>query len=60
MANTSEPVPMIHYECRTCGMQATMVVTPSAELAWLDHMENHGAKTNYGAWTWQVEPLPGL
>jgi len=50
-------VPMVHYECDVCHIAATCVVTPSAELAWLDHMETHSAKTAYKAWTWHVVPL---
>lgn len=57
MSDESKGVPMIHWECRTCGMSATCVVTPAAELAWLDHMDTHSAKFNYGAWTWTVVPL---
>lgn len=58
MSETGEVVEMVHYECYTCHMSATMVVTPSADLAWLDHMENHGAKKNYGRWCWAVLALP--
>jgi len=48
---------MIHYECHTCGVTATCVVTPASDLAWLDHMENHSAKKNYSAWSWTVVQL---
>lgn len=49
---------MAHYECQTCHMEATVVVTPSAELAWLDHMETHAVKDHYRMWTWSVVELP--
>jgi len=49
---------MVHYECYTCHMTATCVDTNASRLAWLDHMENHGAKQNYGSWTWTVVQLP--
>jgi len=49
---------MIHWQCHTCHVTATCVVTPSAELAWLDHMENHVMKKGYSQWTWTVVPLP--
>lgn len=49
---------MVHYECDRCGVSATCVVTPSAELAWLDHMASHGSWATYKAWTWTVQPLP--
>lgn len=48
---------MIHYQCYTCGVNATCVHTPSADLAWLDHMENHAERTNYGRWTWTAVQL---
>jgi len=51
---------MIHLECEVCGTYATCVATPSADLAWLDHMNTHSAKDAYKAWTWQVQRLPGL
>jgi len=54
---TGEEVQMVHYECTTCHMEATCVVTPAAELAWLDHMENHVVKDGYHAWTWTVLKL---
>jgi hypothetical protein len=57
MRTHGEAVPMVHYECYTCHMQATCVQTPSSDLAWLDHMENHGAKDNYGVWVWDVVPF---
>lgn len=49
---------MVHFECYVCKVSATCVQTPSADLAWLDHMENHGAKDAYGRWTWSVVTLP--
>lgn len=58
MQNRDEETAMIHYQCHTCGITATCVVTPVSDLAWLDHMDQHGAKTNYSAWTWAVIPLP--
>lgn len=57
MATSSEEVPMVRYECGVCSMSATNVVTPVSELAWLDHMETHSAKSAYKAWTWMVVPL---
>jgi hypothetical protein len=48
---------MVHYQCYTCGISATCVLTSSAELAWLDHMEIHAVKDNFGAWTWAVLQL---
>lgn len=49
---------MIHWQCGVCEVSATCVATPSAELAWLDHMENHAVKDLYQAWTWEIVPLP--
>jgi len=49
---------MIHYHCDTCGISATCVDTPSARLAWCDHMDNHAVKAGYGQWVWTVVPLP--
>jgi hypothetical protein len=49
---------MLHFQCETCGITATCVDTPSATLAWLDHMDNHAVKTGYRRWTWTVTPLP--
>lgn len=54
----SSPTQMIHFECRVCGISATCVATPSADLAWLDHMATHSASDAFGAWTWEVQPLP--
>jgi hypothetical protein len=48
---------MVHYQCRTCGLTATCVATPTAVLAWLDHMEGHAVRDNYDAWTWTVLQL---
>jgi len=58
MSNGSGETAMIHYECFTCGVTATCVVTSSATLAWLDHMENHAERKNYGQWSWTVLALP--
>jgi len=55
--NSQRMTSMIHYHCHTCGVNATCVLTNSAELAWLDHMENHAERKNYGAWTWTVVQL---
>jgi len=57
MQEAGAPVPMIHYECQTCGMTATCVVTPASGLAWHDHMAVHALVDNYRAWTWAVLPL---
>jgi len=48
---------MVHYQCEVCSMSATCVATPAAVLAWLDHMDRHGAKTAYRSWTWKVVEL---
>lgn len=48
---------MIHYECEVCGVSATCVITPSAELAWLDHMATHASPKAFQAWTWTAVPL---
>lgn len=58
MTETGRETAMVHYECSTCGMAATCVVTPSAELAWLDHMDTHALPRNYRAWTWSALELP--
>jgi len=58
MQASNEDTAMIHWECHTCGMAATCVLTSSATLAWLDHMENHALADNYSAWTWTVQKLP--
>lgn len=60
MTSEASHTDMIHLECHVCGITATCVATPSADLAWLDHMDTHSAKTAFSAWTWQVAPLPGL
>jgi len=57
MSSGNESTAMIHFECGTCGVNATCVDTPSARLAWYDHMENHALKQNYRAVTWVVVPL---
>lgn len=54
---TPPPTEMIHYECSECGMQATLVVTEDAAIAWLEHMESHGPMALYNAWAWTVVPL---
>lgn len=54
---SSRETEMIRYECQTCAMTATVVNTPSAVLAWLDHMDTHAVKDNYRAWTWAIVPL---
>lgn len=51
---------MMHLSCGICGMTATVVATPSADLAWADHMSNHGDPSNFRAWTWTVVPLTPL
>ena len=53
----SEETVMIRYECGICPMVATCVATPSADLAWQDHMNIHANKRSYRAWTWAVVPL---
>jgi hypothetical protein len=58
MNRDGEETAMVHYECHTCGMQATCVSTPSSSLAWLDHMETHVVKDGFSAWGWTVVPLP--
>lgn len=58
MPPSTETTAMIHYECYVCHVSATCVVTPSATLAWCDHMANHADPTHYGQWTWSVVPLP--
>jgi hypothetical protein len=55
--NSKRDTAMVHYSCRTCGVTATCVATPSAVLAWLDHMECHAVRDNYDAWTWVVQQL---
>lgn len=49
---------MVHYECGVCGVMATCVLNEPAQLAWLEHMDNHSAKTAWQAWYWDVVPLP--
>jgi len=49
---------MIHFECFTCGMQATIVNTESGKLAWLDHVNRHAVPENYGIWTWMAVQAP--
>lgn len=57
MQQSGRETDMIHLHCHVCGINATCVATPSADLAWLDHMETHSAKTSYSAWTWTVQQL---
>jgi len=48
---------MYHFECFTCGMQATIVGTEAGKLAWLDHMVTHAVPENYGIWTWHARKV---
>jgi len=48
---------MVHYQCGTCGITATMVITAASELAWLDHMATHAVPDNYRSWHWTVQQL---
>lgn len=57
---SGEGTAMVHYVCDTCGMSATMVATPTGDLAWLDHMATHAVKDGYRAYTWTVLRLEGL
>lgn len=57
MTSTDGSTAMVHYACRVCALTATCVATPTAVLAWLDHMENHAVRDAYDAWTWTVVPL---
>lgn len=58
MQDTDPGTSMVHFECHTCHMNATCVATPTATLAWLDHMDTHALPANYSAWTWTVVKLP--
>lgn len=58
MHESGGETPMVHYECYTCHISATCVFTPSADLAWLDHMETHAVRDNFGRWTWTAVALP--
>jgi len=58
MQDSTTDTAMVHFECHTCHMTATCVATAAAELAWLDHMDNHAEKKNYSAWSWTVARLP--
>lgn len=49
---------MVHYVCDVCSMSATCVATPSADLAWQDHMGIHVRQKDYRVWTWMVQELP--
>jgi len=49
---------MLHFSCNVCAMTATLVETPSAWVAWRDHMECHTRPHDYGVWTWQALQLP--
>lgn len=49
---------MVRYECDHCEMVATCVVTPAAEQAWLDHMNDHGPEATWRTWMWEVLELP--
>jgi len=57
MCEHSEETKMVHYECNVCTMTATCVMTPSAVLAWHEHMEKHVDPRAFGQWTWDVVPL---
>lgn len=54
MEQRQEETAMVHYHCDVCGMTATCVATPAADLAWQDHMAIHAQKRRYGVWTWTV------
>jgi len=58
MQEIHEEVPMVHYQCYTCHITATCVATPSASLAWFDHMDTHAVKDNFGCWVWYVQSIP--
>jgi len=57
MQQTGDETPMVHWQCHICGISATCVLNPPAELAWLDHMENHANKADYSSWTWTALTL---
>lgn len=57
MSDAGAATTMVHFECYTCHVSATCVLTPSADLAWCDHMEQHAMKDHYGRWVWEVVPL---
>jgi hypothetical protein len=57
MPDTDAETTMVHFQCYTCHSTATCVLTPSADLAWSDHMANHALQSNFGRWVWQVVPL---
>ena len=60
MQSRQEQTDMIHLECGVCGVSATCVATPTADLAWHDHMAIHADQSCFSAWTWTVQRLPGL
>lgn len=49
---------MMHYECLTCGVNATCVATLAAAEAWHDHMANHEDPRSYKLVTWVAVQLP--
>ena len=49
---------MIHFECRTCHLTATVVGNEVGKLAWLDHMNIHAVPDGYDMWTWTAVHLP--
>lgn len=55
--NSRDPVAMVHHQCDTCGVTATMVVTEASERAWEAHGDIHGPLWQYSTWTWEVLPL---
>lgn len=52
MTDGGRETAMVLFECHVCHAQAVCVDNQPARLAWLDHMENHANKTDYGAYTW--------
>lgn len=57
MTNAERDTQMIHLQCDVCSMTATCVLTPSATLAWCEHMARHADQSAYRAWHWVVVPL---
>jgi hypothetical protein len=49
---------MLHLECFQCPMTATLVHTPTAIVAWQDHMATHPDPLAFGQWAWHVVALP--
>ena len=58
MGNLSTTTNMLHFQCDTCHITATIVDTDVGRTAWADHMAIHVRPESFHVWSWTVAPLP--